>query len=146
MSRAENEVVARRLIEVYNRDDPALLDALFAPDYVNRAAPPGQADAAARRRQIATYRAAFPDRRATLDAMVSEGDEVGLRWTTTGTHTGAPIETPLGTVPADGRPARVGEVNVLRVADGRIAEEWTFWDRLAWLQQLGALPAVPSQG
>ena len=149
MSRGENEAVARRLLQAHNRDDLALLAALFAPDYVNRTARPGQAGAAGRW-QIATYRAAFPDLRATLEELVGARDRVRLRWTTTSTNTGAPIGTPLGTIaqghPTGGRPARVVEVDVVRVADGRIAEERTCRDRLGWRQQPGAFPARPSPG
>jgi hypothetical protein len=28
-----------------------------------------------------------------------------------------------------------------RIADGRIAEDWTVWDALGLLQQIGAVPA-----
>ncbi|HYC21234.1 MAG TPA: ester cyclase [Candidatus Bathyarchaeia archaeon] len=32
---------------------------------------------------------------------------------------------------------------MLRVSDGKIAEEWTVWDALGLLQQVGAVP-VPA--
>jgi SnoaL-like polyketide cyclase len=30
---------------------------------------------------------------------------------------------------------------VFRIANGKIAEEWTVWDALGLLQQVGAVPA-----
>ena len=32
-------------------------------------------------------------------------------------------------------------LTLLRVEDGKIAENWTLWDTLGFLQQLGAVPA-----
>jgi predicted ester cyclase len=32
---------------------------------------------------------------------------------------------------------------IFRIADGKIAEEWTVWDALGLLQQVGAVP-VPA--
>jgi predicted ester cyclase len=40
-----------------------------------------------------------------------------------------------------GRPIAVEAISVFRVADGKIAEEWTVWDALGLLQQVGAVPA-----
>jgi len=42
-----------------------------------------------------------------------------------------------------GKDIRVDAITILRVADGKIAENWTVWDTLAMLQQLGAAP-VPA--
>jgi predicted ester cyclase len=38
-------------------------------------------------------------------------------------------------------PIEVDAISVFRVADGKIAEEWTVWDALGLLQQVGAVPA-----
>jgi len=40
-----------------------------------------------------------------------------------------------------GRPISVEAISGFRVADGRIAEEWTVWDALGRLRQVGAVPA-----
>ena len=44
-------------------------------------------------------------------------------------------------LPPTGRPIAVQAISVFRIADGRIAEEWTVWDALGLLQQVGAVPA-----
>ena len=142
MSPEANEVVARRLIEVHNTKDFATLDELFAPNYIDHTAPPGQNDAAARKQRIIMYCTAAPDLHCAIDEVIASGDKVVLRWTTRATHTGAPLQTPLGEVMPAGRQTAVSGVNVLHIADGRIAEEWSYWDEVAWLQQLGALPAA----
>ena len=39
-----------------------------------------------------------------------------------------------------GKPIEVDAISVFRIADGKIAEEWTVWDALGLLQQVGAAP------
>jgi steroid delta-isomerase-like uncharacterized protein len=66
----------------------------------------------------------------------SAGDRVVVRWIGRGTHTGE-----LMGVPATGATVAVDAITILRIADGQIAEEWTVWDALGLLQQVGAVPA-----
>ena len=103
---------------------------------VNHSAPANQNDRAAREQGIRSYRAAAPDLRVTIDDMIAEGDKVALRWTTHGTERG-PLRTPLGIAPPTDRPISIPGVNIFRIANGQIAEEWIVWDTLSWAQQLG---------
>ena len=44
-------------------------------------------------------------------------------------------------VPPTGATIGVDAITIFRFADGQIAEEWTVWDALGLLQQVGAVPA-----
>ena len=68
----------------------------------------------------------------------STGDRVVVRWIGRGTH-----EAELMGVPATGAKIAVEAITILRIANGQIAEEWTVWDALGLLQQVGAVP-VPA--
>jgi predicted ester cyclase len=46
----------------------------------------------------------------------------------------------LGITPT-GKQVRIGGISIIRLADGKLAEQWEQLDRLALLQQLGVLPA-----
>ena len=59
------------------------------------------------------------------------------RWTGIGTQVGE-----LMGIPATDRSFEVEAITIHRVADGKIAEEWTVWDALGMLQQIGAVPAA----
>jgi steroid delta-isomerase-like uncharacterized protein len=132
-----NKALVRRFIdEVHNKGNFALFNELFAANYVNHSAPVGESDRAARERSIRTYREAAPDLRVTIDDMIAEGDKVALRWTTKGTARGQ-LRTPLGMAPPVDRPISVPGVNIFRIVNGQIAEEWIVWDTLSWAQQLG---------
>ncbi len=72
-----------------------------------------------------------------IDEIFSAGDHVVTRWTGTGTHVGE-----LMGIPPTDRPISVEAITIHRIADGKIAEEWTVWDALGLLQQIGAVPAA----
>ncbi len=85
------------------------------------------------------WREAFPDLNITVDKQVAEGDLVAVRWTARGTNTGAG-----NGIPATGRAVQTSGTTLFRMADGRIAEEWTCADSLGLMKQLGLLPAPPA--
>ena len=81
------------------------------------------------------WREAFPDLDITVDKQVAERDLVAVRWTARGTNTG----TGNG-IPATGRAVQATGTTLFRIADGRIAEEWTCADSLGLVKQLGLFP------
>jgi steroid delta-isomerase-like uncharacterized protein len=121
-----------------NRCDRGNLDAadeLVARDYVRHDLRPGDAPAgpAGQKAVAEKFRAAFPDLRLELEALVAEGDLVVARWTISGTHRGA-----WGDVAPTGRSVRFSGVNFFRIADNRIAEIWNIRDDLGLREQVGA--------
>jgi len=75
---------------------------------------------------------AFPDLRVTVEAVISEGDDVVVRWSATGTHGGPG----LGFAPSL-RQARFRGMSWMVFSDGRIVEGWDSWNQGLLLQQLG---------
>jgi predicted ester cyclase len=58
------------------------------------------------------------------------------RWVGRGSHQGEL----MGLEPT-GRPIEVDAISIFRISNGKIAEEWTVWDALGLMQQVGAVPA-----
>jgi steroid delta-isomerase-like uncharacterized protein len=83
--------------------------------------------------------AAFPDMTSSEDELIVEENKVVVRRTLTGTHTG----TLMG-VPPTGKKVVVGGVWLAHLRDGKIHEQWVYFDALGMLQQIGALP-IPEQ-
>lgn len=79
---------------------------------------------------------AFPDFHATIDEMIVKGDKIVVLWTITGTNTGS-LHTPFGELPPTGKKVRFSGVAIDRVVNGKVVEEWVFWNVLDILQQLG---------
>jgi predicted ester cyclase len=85
---------------------------------------------------------AFPDAHLTVEDLVVEADRAALRYRLQGTHSG----NYLGVAPT-GLRFDVEGLTLLRLADGRVVEEWHSPTELAILRQLGAVQAdVPHAG
>ena len=141
MSTEQNKTVIRRLLEeVLNQGNMAALDELIHPDFVEREALP--AGIPSTREGVdqffALIRSGFPDMRVAIDDVVAEGDEVVVRSTWSGTHKGE-----FAGVPPTGKHVSFGVIDIVRIADGKIAEHWGQIDNLGLMQQLGAIPAPP---
>ena len=123
-----------------------VIDELAAPDmllqYSLHAPRRGREDIKA---FMSAFREAFPDLKfwGTAD-LIAEGDYVVGRWEGGGTHTGPAFSDFLvGSLPAaTGRKMRFTGTTVLRIKDGKIAEEIGLDDGVTALQQLGLLRSV----
>ena len=72
-----------------------------------------------------------------MEGQFGEGNMVATRWTGRGTHTGE-----LMGIPPTGKQVTVVGITISRVEDGKVVEEWTNWDTLGMLQQLGVVPEL----
>jgi predicted SnoaL-like aldol condensation-catalyzing enzyme len=120
----ENKTVARRWFdEVINGRRPAAVEEIFAPEYVHHG---NLGDGMGRdelKQFAAAILAAYPDRKATVEDVLAEGDKVVVRWTSTGTRQAAF----LGREPTTKRETAKG-IWIARVRDGKAVEGWEIVD------------------
>jgi len=132
MSLEGNKAIIRRLFEAVNKRDPALLDELMAPDYVDHAL---QLRALEANKQVLTmFLKGFPDWHETIQDIIAEGDKVWVRFKSTGTHAGEF----RGLAPTGNKFTETG-VLIYRIVDGKIVEGWTVADLLDFFKQLGVI-------
>jgi predicted ester cyclase len=145
---ADNKAIVGRWFtgfwgENYN---PRIVDEIAAPDMLLRyslhSPRRGRADIKA---FMSGFREAFPDLNfwGTAD-LIAEDDYVVGRWEGGGTHTGPAFSDFLiGSLSAaTGRKMRFTGTTVLRIEDGKIAEEVGLDDGVTALQQLGLIRKV----
>ena len=82
---------------------------------------------------IQGYFTAFPDMKFTVEDVFGEGDRVFSRVRVEGTNTGEMMGTP----PTGKRLDIRWLMNVARIADGKIVEEWEIFDQMDMMRQLG---------
>ena len=137
-------IVGRWFTEFWgNPWNPKVIEDLAAPDmllqYSLHAPRRGRADIKA---FMLGFREAFPDLSfaGTAD-LLAEGDYVVGRWLGGGTHTGPAFSDFLaGSLPAaTGRKMRFSGTTVIKVVNGKIAEEIGLDDGVTALTQLGIL-------
>ena len=59
------------------------------------------------------------------------------RWTARGTHAGE-----ISGIAATGKEVTVSGLTISTLVGGTVVEQWTTWDRLGMLVQLGAVPTA----
>jgi steroid delta-isomerase-like uncharacterized protein len=92
------------------------------------------------------YVDAFPGLRHEVVDYVESGNKIAVELRVTMTHAG-PFHAPAGEIPATGRTVIVESVDVIHVDGGKVTSWHTYFDQLAFLQQLGLAPspeAVPA--
>jgi predicted ester cyclase len=125
----------------FNENHDAFFDA-YDPDVVLHGYPAGLQGRDGVRAFHEALWEAFPDARLTVEDLVVETDRAALRYRLQGTHSG-PY---LGVAPT-GLSFDVEGLTLLRLANGRVVEEWHSPTELAILRQLGAVQAnVPQAG
>jgi len=137
-------IVGRWFAEFWGKQwNPAIIDELAAPDmllqYSLHAPRKGRDDV---RAFMQDFRAAFPDLGfAGAADLIAEGDYVVGRWVGGGRHTGPAFDDFLaGSLPAaTGRTMHFTGTTVIKVVDGRIAEEIGLDDGVTALTQLGLI-------
>ena len=130
----KKELVRRYIEEAWNQGDLAVIDELFDPACESHALWENtrhyhdeQGPATAQiKASIQSWRKEVPDIHLTLNDVIDGGDRLVTRATLRGSYHGHPI--------------RVAWIEIARVADGKIVEEWYLWDRLTYWQQLGKVP------
>ena len=138
----QNKTIVRRYIEeVIDQNRVSSIDELFDTGYINHTPMGDMRGPEGMKTFIGRVRAMLPDVRATVEDMFAEGDRVAVRLTLHGTYVGEVLG-----VKYDGKRVTLPEIQVYRIANGKIAERWFIADRLGLWQQLGAIPPpVPAR-
>ena len=120
-TRDANIAVVRALVDdVVNGRDDSRLDEVLADDFVAHDLGPGMPPGKeGMRTLLRVWRRAFPDWTDTIQDVIAQGDLVVIRVRATGTHLG-----PIAGIAPTGRPVAWDIIEILRVREGRITEQW----------------------
>lgn len=125
-STAENKELVRRYFdERWNHGSVDVCDELLSSSM----------DIEEEKEFVRAQHAALGNLHLTILDLLAEGDQVAIHWRIDGTHK----DDFLG-VAATGKPVVFQGIALLRVTDGKIADDITYWDKLSILQQLSAAP------
>jgi steroid delta-isomerase-like uncharacterized protein len=139
---SENKDIARRFMdECWSQGKLETVRELVADEcrYHDPAFPTLTSGAKNIERHISTCRTAFPDLTFNVEDMIAERNEVVIHWVARGTHK----STFLG-MPATNRTATVSGTSIFRIEDRKIAEQWSDWNLMSLMEQLG-MAKIPEQ-
>ena len=104
--------------EMWNGAKPALAAELFAqPEGVERF--------------VSQFLRSFPDLQHTVEGMIAEGDEIAVRFSARGTHSGQW----LGFAPT-GTSIHYSGATLARIEGNKIVEHHTWWDKAVLIEQI----------
>jgi steroid delta-isomerase-like uncharacterized protein len=131
----QNKAIAKRAFdEILSDGRFEHAGELYAKDFVNHGL---NRDVSLEEDQAALkgWHEAFPDVSIVPEKLIAEDDLVTIYWVARGTNTG----TGNG-LPATGKKAELAGITIWRIVEGKIKEEWSAFDQLSLMQQLGLLP------
>ncbi len=126
MSFEENKAIIRQMIDAFNRQDYAAMDALCSPEC-----------AAIFKANMQWAHTTFEGFHFQLNQMIAEGEWVCSRITSSGGHSGV-----LEGIAPTGKHWTTRSVCCDRVVDGKIVETGGMLDLADILKQLGAVPTL----
>jgi predicted ester cyclase len=129
---AANILAARRYAAFWNTGKPEFAQAALAPTFTDRTLPEGRPQGPKGPIEASKgFRAAVPDLRAEMQEVVAAGDRVVVRLHFMGTFTGR-----MGKVRGTGQKVDFQAMDLYRVVDGKITDNWHLED-INMFRQLG---------
>lgn len=139
MPTQENKTIVHRWTEeVWNKGNWQVAEELLHPEYVWEDRAAGKQSLETVKENYAFWHRVLPDLHFTINELIAEGDTVVARWTAHGTHQGEWV-TPIGTVPATGKPTVTSGTTSYHFKNGKIIRDIPQADFLGLLQQTGAV-------
>jgi predicted ester cyclase len=124
---------AKTFYQFWNTGDADLLKTALSPGFTDRALPPGRPQGPAGPAYASVhFRAAVPDLTVEVTKMIVADEYVTVHMTFRGHFTGT-----FGRSKGQGQPIRFIATDLLRIAHGRITDNWHIEDNLALLTQMG---------
>lgn len=139
MSAEKNKAIIRRLVRAEEIGDWATVDKLTAPNYVyhNPANPKVRTHEEHKKKVLIALRTGFPDLKITIEDIIAEGNKVVIRFSSSGTHKGE-----YAGIPPTNKRIEITAINIFRLTDGKVAEQWVESNALGMLQQMGVVPPI----
>ena len=138
-SEQQNKALAKRAFEeLLSGGRFELAEQLYAKDFVNHGIH-RNISLAEDQAALKGWHEAFPDVVIVPEKLIAEGDLVTIYWIARGTNTGAG-----NGLPATGNKVEQSGITIWRIVGGKIKEEWSAFDQLSMMQQLGLLPQKQS--
>ena len=123
-----DQIINQRRLDLFN-------DSNFTKNVVMHVSPADLVGIDSARAYYANFTTGFSDITFTIIDVFGQGEKLVKHWNFKGTHTGL-----FFGIPATGKKVDIDGVTLVRMENGKIAEERDFFDNLEFSQQLGIIP------
>jgi len=129
-------LVAKYVESVWNNTDVSSLDDLTHETFSYHLGGQPPRSREQMKQFLGAVHTAFPDWRVEIRAIITEGNDVAVRWDGHATHLGE-----FQGISPTGKKVSVCGINMYMIEEGRIAQEWEQMDTMGMLMQLRVVPA-----
>jgi steroid delta-isomerase-like uncharacterized protein len=123
-----DEIMNKGRLELFN-------DSNFTKDVVMHASPTDVVGIDSARAYYSQFITGFSEIQFTIKDVFGQGDKLVKYWNFKGKHTGS-----FFGIPATGKSVDLDGTTLVRMQDGKIAEERDFYDNMVFMTQLGLMP------
>jgi steroid delta-isomerase-like uncharacterized protein len=127
-SQVWDEIMNKGKLELFN-------DSNFTKDVVMHASPTDVVGIDSARAYYSQFITGFSEIQFTIKDVFGQGDKLVKYWNFKGKHTGS-----FFGIPATGKSVDLDGTTLVRMQDGKIAEERDFYDNMVFMTQLGLMP------
>ena len=128
-------LAARRYAAFWNTGEARYAEAALAQNFVDRTLPSGRRQGVKGVLEASKdFRAAIPDLKAKIEELLVVHDRAVVRYSFTGHFTGS-----FKDLKGNGRDISFRAVDIYRVQNGQITDNWHLEDNLSLMQQLGVV-------
>ena len=129
-----NIAAVRKYHQVWSSGNVEELDAITAPQFASHFIGGFEyRGLAGAKNAVLEAKKAFPDWKEEIVDIVAQGDKVVTRFHSTGTHLGN-----WDGIDSTGNKVNIYEASIYRLENGRIVEQWGFWDEITLKKQITA--------
>jgi len=131
----EAKALSDSVLEIWNEGNLALVDEVYDSDYVRHYVDiyDDIEGIDAYKKWITDTRTVFPDFHITTEGeIIVKADKIVSRWIAEGTNLGSFLG-----LPPTGKKVKFFGVNILHIVNGKVVEEWLYFNQASLLQQLG---------
>lgn len=125
-----DEIINKGKLDMFN-------DSNFTKDVVMHGSSSDIVGIDSARAYYTNYLTGFSNITFTIKDVFGQGEKLVKHWNFSGTHTGV-----FFGIPATGKKVNIDGVTLVRLSNGKIAEERDFLDNLDFMTQLGLLPTA----
>lgn len=118
-------IINKRQIELINADN-------FSPEIIMHSSPENIVGLENFKAYYQNFLTGFSNIEFTMVDVFGQGDKIVKHWNFKGTHSGD-----FFGIPATGKSVNIDGTTLVKMKDGKIAEEQDFMDNMAFMQQLG---------
>jgi steroid delta-isomerase-like uncharacterized protein len=131
--------IQRVIDEAFNQGNMAVVDELFAEDYISH---PDEIDREGFKAQVTALRTAMPNGQSHIEHLLVEGCDVFFAFHLSGVMEGELGAPGQAAIPPTGRDLHFDSHVYLRLNEqGQTVEEWDYFDNFGFLTQVGVIPS-----